>query len=302
MRVMVSGGNGFVGTHVVHALREAGYEVFAPTSAECDLRTPWGISDALSVMPQVVIHLAATVGGIGANQAYPGRYLYENAVMGLNLMEEARLAGVGKFVGIGTACEYPDRAPLPLQEDTLWDGYPSPVTAPYALAKRLLLAQGQAYRAEYGFNAIHLIPANLYGPGDHFDPETSHVVPALIRRFSEAIWSDAPEVVCWGTGTATREFVYVADAARAIMLAMERYDAPEPVNIGTGEEVSILGLVSRIAGLYGYTGEIRWDTSRPDGTPRRVLDTSRAEAFGFRAEVSLDAGLKDTVEWYEANR
>lgn len=303
MMVLVTGGAGFLGRAVVEQLEATGYEAFVPRSREYDLRTRLGVASVLAdSTPDIVVHLAAAVGGIGANQAHPGRFLYDNLVMNAELMEQSRLAGVQKFVSIGTACSYPERAPLPLREDTIWDGYPSPVTAPYGLAKRLLLVQGQAYRAEYGFNVIHLIPVNLYGPGDNFDPETSHVMPALIRRFSEATRDSVPEVRCWGTGLATREFLYVEDAARAIVAATEGYDEPEPVNIGTGQEVAILGLVGKIAGLYGYRGEITWDASRPDGVDRRLMDVSRAAtAFGFRAEIGLDEGLKQTVQWYEAN-
>ena len=303
MRVLVTGGAGFLGRVVVEQLKATGYEAFVPRGREYDLRTPLGVARVLAdSTPDIVVHLAAAVGGIGANQTHPGRFLYENVVMGAELMEQSRLAGVHKFVSVGTACSYPEYAPLPLREDTLWDGYPAAVTAPYGLAKRLLLAQGQAYRAEYGFNVIHLIPTNLYGPRDNFDLETSHVVPGLIRKFSEATRDGSPEVHCWGTGLATREFLYVDDAARAIVWATERYDEPEPVNIGTGVEVTIFELVGMIAGLYGYRGDTVWDSARPDGAPRRLLDVSRAEtAFGFRAEVSLDEGLRRTVEWYEAN-
>lgn len=302
-RIMVTGGGGFLGRAVVRQLRDAGHETFVPRSSRYDLRDVERLPFAFAASsPDMVIHLAAAVGGIGANQAHPGRFLYENAVMGLHLMEYARTWGVRKFVTIGTACEYPERAPLPLREDTIWDGYPAAVTAPYGLAKRLLLAQGQAYRTEYGFNVIHLIPVNLYGPGDNFDLETSHVIPGLIRKFSEATRDDSPEVHCWGTGLATREFLHVDDAARAIVWATERYDDPEPVNIGTGAEVTIFELVGMIAGLYGYRGDTVWDLARPDGAPRRLLDVSRAEAaFGFRAEIGLDEGLEQTVQWYEVN-
>lgn len=296
MNIFVTGGNGFLGRHVVDQLRAAGHQVHAPSSAVYDLREPRQVSAALGyISPEVVVHLAAAVGGIGANAAHPGRFLYENASMGLDLMEQARLAGVRKFVTVGTACEYPAHAPVPLREDTLWDGCPAEPTAAYGLAKRLLLAQGQAYRREYRFNAIHLIPANLYGPGDNFDLETGHVVAMMIRKFSEA--RDLVEL--WGTGTPTREFLHVSDAARGIVLATEDYDKPEPVNLGTGVETTIDELAVRIAALTGFEGKVVWHPSHPDGTLQRVLDVSRAGTeFGFRAQTSLDEGLEGTIAWY----
>jgi GDP-L-fucose synthase len=300
VRIIVTGGNGFLGRAVVRRLREADHFVFVPRSREYDLRTPDGIRRALFGDPEIIIHLAAAVGGIGANEAHPARFLYDNAVMGMQLMEQARLQGVDKFVTIGTACEFPADAPLPLREDGIWDGYPAPETAPYGLAKRMLLAQGQAYRMEYGFDAVHLIPTNLYGPGDNFDRETSHVIPALISRFSEATRQGMPSVKCWGSGTATREFLYVDDAAAAIVAATFAYSAAEPVNIGTGIETPLADVAQHIADAYGYTGAIIWDEMRPDGVSRRWMDVSRAEkAFGFRAETPLDEGLKRTIEWYE---
>lgn len=301
MKVMVTGGSGFLGRAVIARLHAGGHKAWAPRSAEYDLRTHEGIHRALGWGPDTVIHCAAAVGGIGANEAHPGRFLFENAIMGLQLMEQARRAGVQKFTTIGTACEYPQDAPVPLGEATIWDGYPAEPTAAYGVAKRLLLAQGQAYRAEYGFNVIHLIPTNLYGPGDNFDPDTSHVIPALVARFSEAVRQGLPSVRCWGTGRASREFLYVADAAEAIVAAAALYDSPEPVNIGTGEETTIRAVADYIARSYGFTGEIRWDGSQPDGVSRRWMDVSRAEeAFGFRAQVSLDDGLDRTIAWYES--
>lgn len=300
MNICVTGGAGFLGRAVVKRLRADNHLVQVPRSAEHDLRTLDGIQQVLDPPPEVVIHLAAAVGGIGANVEHPGRFLYENLFMGLSLMEQARLAGVGKFVIIGTACSYPADAEIPLREDDIWNGYPAAETAPYGLAKRMLLAQGQAYRQEFGFDAIHLIPTNLYGPYDNFDAETSHVIPAMIRRFSEAEKEGRPQVTCWGSGTATREFLFVDDAAEAIVDATYLYDGDEPVNIGTGQEMRLSDVAAYIAALYGYTGNIVWDKSRPDGTPRRCLDTSRAVgAFGWRAKTPLTEGLARTIEWYE---
>lgn len=301
-RVLVTGGNGFLGRVVVRQLSDAGHTVFAPRSFEYDLRTRIGCVGALvDAEPEVVIHLAAAVGGIGANEAHPGRFLFENLIMGAELMDQARRARVDKFVSVGTACSYPEDAAVPLVEEMIWDGYPAPVTAPYGLAKRMLMEQGRAYRAEYGFDAIHLIPTNLYGPGDNFNAETGHVIPSLIRKFSEAAELESMTVMCWGTGKPTREFLHVEDAARGIILAMERYDSPEPVNLGTGAEISIREVAEKIADLYGFEGRIEWDASRPDGAPRRCLDVSRARAFGYTPSTSLDDGLAETVEWYESN-
>ena len=298
-RVMVTGGGGFLGQAVVRRLEAAGADqVFVPRSRDYDLRTRDGIERALADgRPQLVIHLAAVVGGIGANRENPGRFFYENAIMGIELMEQARLASVEKFVTIGTVCAYPKFTPVPFREDDLWNGYPEETNAPYGLAKRMLLVQGQAYRAQYGFNAIYLLPVNLYGPGDNFDPATSHVIPALIKKCVDAIDSGADHIDVWGTGSASREFLYVDDAADGIVLAAEKYNDPEPVNLGTGQEITIRELVELIAEVTGFTGEIRWDPTKPDGQPRRALDTSRArEAFGFVPRKSLQAGLATVAE------
>ena len=304
-RIMVTGGAGFLGRHVVARLASSGYrEVAVPGKAEYDLTQPEAIQRALERWhPDVVIHLAATVGGIGANRANPGRYFFENLIMGVQLMEQARLAGVRKFVGLGTVCAYPKQTPVPFREDDLWNGYPEETNAPYGLAKKMLLVQGQAYRQQYGFNAIHLLPVNLYGPGDNFDPTTSHVIPALIRKCVEARDRGDTSIQVWGDGQASREFLYVDDAAEAIVLATERYDAPEPVNIGTGSEIMIGDLARVISDLAGFRGALAFDPSLPNGQPRRCLDTSRAErAFGFRARTSLADGLARTIAWYEAQR
>ena len=253
--------------------------------------------------PDLIIHLAAVVGGIGANRENPGRFFYENAIMGIELMEHARLASVSKFVAIGTICSYPKFTPVPFREDDLWNGYPEETNAPYGLAKKMLLVQAQAYRAQYGFDAIHLMPVNLYGPGDNFDPASSHVIPALIKKCVDAREQGADHIDVWGTGSASREFLYVDDAAEAIALAAERYDGAEPVNLGVGREISIRDLTELIAPLTGFEGEIRWDATKPDGQPRRALDTTRArERFGFAAQTSFEEGLRRTVEWYEATR
>jgi GDP-L-fucose synthase len=304
-RVMVTGGGGFLGKAVVQRLRAAGAEqIFIPRSVDYDLRTLAGVREALREgKPDLIIHLAAVVGGIGANLENPGRFFYENAIMGIQLMEEARLAGVAKFVTIGTVCSYPKFTPVPFREEELWNGYPEETNAPYGLAKKMLLVQGQAYRQQYGMNVIHLIPVNLYGPGDNFDPASSHVIPALIKKCIDARDAGAAEIEVWGSGSASREFLFVEDAAEGIVLGAERYDEPEPVNLGVGDEITIRDLVELIARLTRFPGLLRWDTSRPDGQPRRALDTTRArDAFGFVASTSFEEGLRTTIDWYEANR
>jgi len=301
-RITVTGGAGFLGARVVEKLRAAGAgEVFIPRSRDYDL-TDMGAVKRLyaDAKPQVVIHLAAVVGGIGANRANPGKFFYDNLMMGAQLMEEGRKAGVEKFAAIGTICAYPKFAPVPFKEDDLWNGYPEETNAPYGLAKKMLLVQAQAYRAQYGFNAIYLLPVNLYGPGDNFKPESSHVIPALIKKFVAAAEEGQNEAVVWGTGRATREFLYVDDCAQAVCLAAARYDKPEPVNIGAGFEITIKDLAGVIARLTGFTGKIVWDATKPDGQPRRMLDTSRAYAeFGFKARTHFEEGLKKTIEWYK---
>jgi len=303
-RVCVTGGAGFLGSFVQEELRrQDAKHVFVPEYPEYDLTKHEDIVRMLDVAkPDVIIHLAAVVGGIGANMANPGRYFYDNAIMGIQLIEEARLAGVSKFVALGTVCAYPKFAPIPFKEEDLWNGYPEETNAPYGLAKKMMLVQCQAYRQQYGFDGIFLLPVNLYGPRDNFDLESSHVIPAMIRKMITA--RDSGEtVVLWGDGSPTREFLYVEDCARAIVLAAERYDGDEPVNLGASWEISIKDLAETIAKHVGYEGEIVWDTSKPNGQPRRKLDVSRArEYFGFEAEVPFDEGVRRTVEWWEANR
>jgi nucleoside-diphosphate-sugar epimerase len=304
-RVMVTGGGGFLGKPVVHRLEAGGAtDVFVPRSAEYDLRDRSGIERAIAdARPDVIIHLAAVVGGIGANRENPGRFFYENAIMGIELMEQARRAGVEKFVQIGTVCSYPKFTPVPFREDDLWNGYPEETNAPYGVAKKMLLIQGQAYRQQYGFDVIHLIPVNLYGPGDNFDPASSHVIPALIKKCVDARDAGADHIEVWGTGSASREFLYVDDAAEGIVLAAERYDGAEPVNLGVGHEITIRDLVELIAHVTRFEGEIRWDASKPDGQPRRALDTTRArEQFGFEARTTFEDGLRRTIDWYESAR
>lgn len=301
----MTGGGGFLGSFVVEALRRHGCtEPFVVRSRDYDLRREADIVRLLAdARPDVVIHLAATVGGIGANRENPGRFFYDNLMMGVQLIEEARRAGVGKFVAVGTVCSYPKFAPVPFREDDLWNGYPEETNAPYGLAKKMLLVQSQAYRQQYGFNSVFLLPVNLYGPRDNFDPATSHVIPALVRKCVEAVERDARTITVWGTGAATREFLYVEDAAEAIVLAAERYDDADPMNLGAGFEISIKELAELIARLTGFRGDLVWDTSRPDGQPRRMLDTSRAaERLGFVAKTPFEEGLRRTIAWYRQSR
>jgi GDP-L-fucose synthase len=304
-RVVVTGGHGFLGSFVVDKLRAGGAkEVVVPRSEKHDLRIQ---TEALRLYtdarPDIVIHLAALVGGIGANRQNPGGFFHDNAIMGLNVIEAARIAGIEKFVCAGTICSYPKFTPVPFREKDFWNGYPEETNAPYGLAKKMLLVQLQAYREQYGFNGIYLTPVNLYGPRDNFDLESSHVIPALIRKCIEAKQIDAPEIVAWGTGNATREFLYVEDAAEAIVLAAEKYSKPDLVNLGSGEEISVHDLLEMIRTMVGTTALVRWDHSKPDGQPRRSLDTSRAaQEFGWRAKTSLRDGLKKTIEWFTTSR
>jgi GDP-L-fucose synthase len=300
-RVIVSGGAGFLGSFVVEKLRTAGCtEIAVPRSSEYDLREKAEVLRLFrETRPDIFIHLAAVVGGIGANRRNPGRFFYDNAAMGINVIEAARLAGIEKLVCAGTICSYPKFTPVPFREEDFWNGYPEETNAPYGLAKKILLVQLQAYREQYGFNGIYLTPVNLYGPRDNFDLENSHVIPALIRKCWEAKQNEAPEVVAWGSGEATREFLYVEDAAEAIVAAAERYDKPDLVNVGSGNEVSIRELFDLIRTLVGYRGAVRWDTASPNGQPRRCLDTSRALAeFGWRAKTTLREGLQKTIAWF----
>ena len=305
-RVIVTGGSGFLGQHVVNQLEQVGAgEVIIPRSRDFDLREQQAVERLYVTCPNatMVIHLAATAGGIGANRAHPGVFFYDNIMMGTLLLEYARRAGIPKFVGVGTVCSYPKYTPVPFHEDDLWNGYPEETNAPYGLAKKMLLVQSQAYRQEYGYNAIHLLPVNLYGPLDKFDPATAHVIPDLIRKMVEAREQGSQYVMLFGDGTPTREFLYVKDAAKAIVLAAAHYDQPEPVNIGSSYEISIKALAEMIARLVGFEGELRWDTSKPNGQPRRKLDVSRAaQAFGFSAETSFEDGLRETLDWYLSQR
>lgn len=298
-RVVITGGAGFLGSHIIKNLEKRGAkDIFVPRFPEYDLREKEACFKAAKGA-DIVIHLAANVGGIGYNRDFPGTLFYDNILMGVHMMEEARKAGVSKFVAIGTICAYPKFAPVPFKEDDLWDGYPEETNAPYGLAKKMMLVQGNAYRSQYNFNSIFLLPVNLYGPGDNFSEASSHVIPALIKKFVEAKAKGLPEVTVWGTGKATREFCYAPDAAEGIILATEKYDKSDPVNIGAGFEISIKDLAEKIARLSGYTGKIVWDTSKPDGQPRRMLDTSRAKKeFGFVAKTDFDTGLKETIQSY----
>lgn len=303
-RVLVTGGAGFLGRIIVNKLRDNhDVEIMVPRSGDYNLIEAVEIKSLLSqTQPDLVIHLAAVVGGIGANQKNPGKFFYENLMMGTQLIEQSRLHGVKKFVALGTVCAYPKFTPTPFHEDDLWNGYPEETNAPYGLAKKMMLVQGQSYRQQYGFNTIFLLPANLYGPGDNFDLETSHVIPALIRKCVEARKQGLQFIEAWGTGNASREFLYVEDCARGVLLAAATYDEAEPVNLGTGNEIRISDLVQTIARLTRFEGEIRWLHDKPDGQPRRRLDVSRAfEKFGFRATMPLEEGLQRTIDWYEKN-
>jgi GDP-L-fucose synthase len=298
-RVLVTGGGGFLGSQLVERLRADGRDPFVARRAEYDL-TRWDDAERLfdDARPELVFHLAAEVGGIGANRANPGRYWYANLTMGSHVLELSRLHGVEKIVLVGTVCAYPKHTPVPFREDELWNGYPEETNAPYGVAKKTILVGAQAYREQYGLNAIFLLPANLYGPGDNFDLDTSHVIPALVRK----MLAGQDEVVLWGDGSPTREFLYVDDCAEALQLAAERYDGPEPVNLGTGSEISIHELAELVAEVTGFEGEIRWDTSMPNGQPRRSLDTTRArELFGFETRTPLREGLERTVAWYRTH-
>ena len=304
-RIVVTGGSGFLGRYVVELLQKRRCKnILVPRSSDYDLVQMEGVCRMYDRMqPDIVIHLAAAVGGIGANRQRGGEFFYKNLMMGVQLIEQGRLRNIEKFVAIGTVCSYPKFTPVPFKEDALWNGYPEETNAPYGLAKKMLLVQSQAYRQQYGFNSIFLVPVNLYGPGDNFDPDSSHVIPALIKKCVDAIETGSSYIECWGTGKASREFLYAADAAEAIVLAAERYNGPEPVNIGAGFEITIKDLAEKIATLTGFTGQIRWDSSKPDGQPRRCLDTTRAkEFFNFESKTDFDQGLKATIGWYRDNK
>lgn len=302
-RVLVTGGAGFLGHFVVERLRTRGcVGIVVPRSAQYDLRSNGCVERLFrDCRPEIVIHLAAVVGGIGANRANPARFFHDNAIMGIQLMEQSRRAGVEKFVCVGTVCAYPKFAPTPFREDDLWIGYPEETNAPYGLAKKMLLVQAQAYRQQYGFNAIYLLPVNLYGPRDNFDLDSSHVIPALIRKCIDARDAGKTEIVAWGSGKPTREFLYVRDAADAILLAAELYNKPDPVNLGSGEEIAIRDLAELISRLCGFHGTVKWDSTQPDGQPRRCLDTERAvREFGFKSSTELITGLRETIDWYSS--
>jgi GDP-L-fucose synthase len=300
-RIVVTGGAGFLGTVLIRRLRERGCKhIYIPLIEEFDLTKPEAVERLFDQQrPEIIFHLAAEVGGIGANLANPGRYFYANLAMGLHLIEASRVHGLEKFVQVGTICAYPKFAAVPFREEDLWNGYPEETNAPYGIAKKALLVMLQAYRQQYGLNGIYLLPVNLYGPGDNFDPRTSHAIPALIRKCVDAQNRGESEIVAWGTGRATREFFYVEDCAEGLILAAEKYDGPEPVNLGAGFEISIADLVEKIRELTGFSGTVRWDHSKPDGQPRRRLDVSKArELFGFQAKTDFDTGLKNTIDWY----
>jgi GDP-L-fucose synthase len=304
-RIVVTGGAGFLGGYIIDGLQKRGCKnILVPKIEDYNLvNLPDVIRMYDDMKPDIVIHLAAVVGGIGANRRHPGKFFYENLMMGVHLIEQARLRNLEKLVALGTVCSYPKFTPVPFKEDDLWNGYPEETNAPYGLAKKMLLVQSQSYRTEYGLNSIFLVPVNLYGPGDNFNPDSSHVIPALIKKCVDAIDAGDDHIVCWGTGKASREFIYVNDAAEGILLATERYNGPEPVNIGAGFEITIKDLVDKIVKLTGFKGEIRWDSSKPDGQPRRWLDVSRAkQLFGFEAQMSFDEGLKRTIDWFLETR
>lgn len=304
-RIVVTGGAGFLGSYVIAGLKRRGCKnILVPKIEDYDLVQMDNIVRMYSdTKPDIVIHLAAVVGGIGANREHPGEFFYKNLMMGVQLIEQGRLNNIEKFIAIGTICAYPKFTPVPFMEEDLWEGYPEETNAPYGLAKKMLLVQSQSYRAEYGFNSIFLLPVNLYGPGDNFNPASSHVIPALIKKCVDAIEISADHIDCWGTGNASREFIYASDAAEGILLATEHYNGFEPVNIGAGFEITIKELAEKIVRLTGFGGEIRWDPSKPDGQPRRCLDTSRAKKlFGFEAKMTFEEGLKATIEWYKQNR
>ena len=304
-RIVVTGGAGFLGTHLLRRLEERGCRnIFVPVYPDFDLTRADAVERLfVEQRPEVLIHLAAVVGGIGANRGNPGRFFYDNAIMGIQLIEAARRHAVEKTVVLGTICAYPKFTPVPFREEDLWNGYPEETNAPYGIAKKALLVQCQAYREQYGMNAIFLLPVNLYGPGDNFDLESSHVIPALIRKCVEAVDRTRDEIVLWGDGSPTREFLYVENAAEGIILATEQYDKPDPINLGSGMEISIAELATKIAGITGFSGRITWDATQPNGQPRRCLDVTRAESeFGFRATTPFDVGLRNTIEWYQSHR
>ncbi len=304
-RVCITGGHGFLGRHVVNALKKHGYtDLYIADIDKYDLRLTGDIKKMYrTARPEIVIHLAARVGGIGANREHPGDFFYDNLIMGIELMEHARRFGVKKFVALGTICCYPKFTPVPFKEEDVWNGYPEETNAPYGLAKKMLLVQSQAYRQQYNFNSIFLMPVNLYGPGDNFDPKSSHVIPALIKKCFDAMKKREKEIVVWGTGNASREFLYVEDCAEAIVLATQKYNISDPVNIGAGFEIKIRDLIKLIVKLTGYQGKIKWDKTKPDGQPRRMLDTSKAKKeFGFKAKTDFQNGLARTIQWYKANQ